>query len=153
MGNRACSSLCYSGDHSDAVRDDIAVTKLTTSNAKLWAIKQQVPPLDIKDEDSGEGSVDSYNYKMLTQHESTNRFAGEPRYEMSDGAAAGTHQQPSSALPDVPPHNRSFGGRSLSSDTNGREARTENVNLGRRASMAGEREEIQDEISLSRGDC
>jgi len=151
MGNRACSSLCYSGDHSDAVRDDIAVTKLTTSTAKLWAIKQQVPPLDIKNDDSGEGSVDSY-YKMLTQHESTNRFAGEPRYEMSDG----THQRPSSALPDVPPHNRSFGeyyGRSLSSDTNGREARTENCNLGRRASMAGEREEIQDEISLSRGEC
>ena len=161
MGNRACSSLCYSSstDHNSAVEvdDDAVVTTLATtasySSAKLAWVQQDARRLDDDDDvptDNNSESSDLY-YKMLTQHESTNRFTATTRYEMTDGDTA---DGPTTASPTgmMPPQS-SFGDhRSLSSDTNGRETRSEVCIMERRASTAGEREEIQDEISCNRSD-
>jgi len=164
MGNRACSSaFCY-GDN-DAVSDDERTTTVRTTisktAAKLWAKQDMRPDANHDDteeptEDEDE-SVDTY-YKMLTQHESTNRFSG-PRYEQQQRLQR--QQQASAAAGDVvapslsnaaAPDRASFGDydRSMSSDTHGREAREGSMGHGRRASMAGEREEMQDDICMHR---
>ena len=182
MGNRACSSLCYSGDHTAAVNDDDhrkgGSAKTTTTMRRMtiarktattvWSkpslgILPTLSPAEardiVDDKNDDDDSVDTY-YKRLTQHESTNRFSRTHNETPLDdslttrayagglAAAATTISAPQRGqLPEIPANGNSFEYYhcSMSSDTHGREAREGSIGYGRRASMTGEREEIQDE--------
>ena len=191
MGNRACSSLCYSVDHTTAVNDDdhrkttaaavrrLSIAKKTAttvwSNSTLGtavtSTKLGTHPNEERDVDDNknvdeEDSVDTY-YKILTQHESTNRFSRTHREvplgrspAMRASTAEGTDEDVAAVSarqldhqPEIPPNGNSFEytHHSMSSgDTHSREAREGSIGYGRRASMTGEREEIQDDIMSNR---
>ena len=196
MGNRACSSLCYSGDHTTAVTDDdhrkattaavrrlsIAKKSATTvwSNSTLGtaatAAKLGTPADEDRDIDDNhnekmdDGDSEDGYYKILTQHESTNRFSrtrhevplGRPpamralTAERADDGVAATSAATANLdhQPEIPPNGNSFEyyhcSMSSGGDTHSREAREGSIGYGRRASMTGEREEIMDDTISNR---
>lgn len=124
MGNRQITSLCYNLDHRDLNEGTTPATS-TIKTAALWA-KQELSGDEGDDNEYQNPTINSSNRVVVM--------------------ASGPHEY---RQPEMDASLNSYNCRSMSSETVGRETRTEREPT-RRHSKPSEREEIQDEVDDSR---
>lgn len=161
MGNRHCAVLCYDADHSKSVND---YNTVVSKSSELWAKQLSVDYEDGDDDDDEAHHHNSYHSlgKRARNVHAASYLRRIPDLDRIALQTAGAPPPPSpppraeSALVDLPPHPGShyYSGfpadcRSMSSDTAGREGRSE-LDMSRRSSNTCERDENQDDASANR---
>jgi hypothetical protein len=160
MGNRPCAALCYDIDHRKSIHE---TTKIISKSSALWAKQLSA---DFDDEYEPQNHCNNYSGIDRRRKESHAENTKRIRSPQSASALPPPKQPTTTPIPSLlqqelatiePQHTHSsayyYSGfpanvRSMSSDTSGREARSEH-DLSRRSSTC-EREEIGDEISMNR---
>jgi hypothetical protein len=144
MGNRPCSALCYDIDHSKSVNDSIV-----NKSSALWA-KQLSADYCEEDEDGHHNHYAPGKRLRESHHQQPPMISPQKQNRTSPTASPNLQQ---TIVPDYPPYYYTgFGAacRSVSSDTAGREARTEHDLSRRSSNTTCDREEIQDEVCANR---
>lgn len=161
MGNRPCAALCYDVDHRQSVHES---TNIVNKSSALWA---QQMSADFDDENVSTRKTGNNDIRDKREREEIHRLdrLEEDVSKQLIPPPHGVHQsytdedneprQPKFGFDSHPSSAYYYTGlpsdvRSMSSDTSGREARSE-LNLSRRSSGATcEREDIADEICANR---
>jgi hypothetical protein len=161
MGNRPCAALCYDIDHRKSIHE---TTKIINKSSALWAKQLSA---DFDDEYEPQNHCNNYN-GMASHDRRRKESNADSTKRIPNPQSASVPPPPKPTTPTTsllqqelatiePQHTHSsayyYSGfptnvRSMSSDTSGREARSEH-DLSRRSSTC-EREEIGDEISMNR---
>jgi hypothetical protein len=151
MGNRSCTGvLCYDVDPGRSVDESTIPASSRKTFSSLWGNKQELG--DIIHEDD---YIFHPRGKRRLQRDDTNSTTASPVYKMkrilSDNqkkATPTTSSIPEAAVAHDRPY--SYHCRTMSSETAGREARTEHSLSRRSSTTTCEREDVQDEILSNR---